>query len=404
LLLAAVLLGLVALDFFRPAPRSQGTPHRSGPVLEFDLADREPYLNFIPTRSTGRYATYRFGLILPREADPQNPGTHKRLTYREDGATNNTCVRVDGQDVLYGQSPGHNDPPSLEEDRSHHYWATRWRFPGDILVTQEVQLVPGAVSDKLDTCLVRYTVHNRGGADHKVGLRVMFDTYIGTNDGVPFVIPGQSGLVTTPRVFPAGDVPDYIEALEKPDPRDPGTVAHLGLAGIHIPGLALEPIDRVVIRSFPGSNFHWDEPITKEEQGKPIQDSCVLIYWAERTMAPGETRHMAFSYGLNAISAPAEGGNLALTAGGSFVVGHDFTVTAYVKAPRPGEKVKLTVQEGLTLVAGQGAEQEVKDKGEYTQVSWRLHSNEEGEYTLSATSRGARATHKVRITGGSLFR
>jgi hypothetical protein len=402
-LLVAVLVGLVALDFFRPAQRSVGIPHRAGPGLDYEVADKELYLEPVHNNLPGRSTTYRFGLVLPRESDPQNPKEHKRLTYQVNGATNNTCVIIDGNDSLYGQPPGHNETPPVE-NRDRHYWATSWRFPDNVLVTQEVQIVPGAVSDKLDTCLVQYTVQNRSNQDHQVGLRVMFDTYIGSNDGVPFVIPGQTGLVTTPRVFQDREIPDYIEALERPDPRDPGTVAHLGLAGIHVPGITFEPIDRVVIRSFPGWNFRWDEPMTKEEQLKPIEDSCVFLYWAERTMRPGDTRHMAFSYGLNAISAPDEGGNLALTAGGSFVVDHDFTVTAYVKNPRPGEKVKLSVPEGLTLLDGQSAEQQVKGGGRYTQVSWRLHSTQEGEFTLSATSRGARVAHKVRITRGSLFR
>ena len=37
----------------------------------------------------------------------------------------------------------------------------------------------------LDTCLVKYKVENRDKSTHQVGLRVLLDTYIGENDGVP---------------------------------------------------------------------------------------------------------------------------------------------------------------------------------------------------------------------------
>jgi hypothetical protein len=271
-------------------------------------------------------------------------------------------------------------------------------------VTQEVQIVPGALSDRLDTCLVRYTVVNRGARERKVGLRVMLDTFIGSNDGVPFAIPGQPGVVTTPRVFRGDAIPDYIEAMERPDPHDPGTIAHLGLRGIHLPGVTLEPVEKVVLCAYRDSNIRWSAELAKEEENKPIKDSSVFLYWAERDMKAGEARHMAFSYGLGTVSAPEESGNLVLTAGGSFVVDNDFTVTAYVKKPEAGEKVRLTLPDGLRLVAGQAPEQGVQPGGDYTQVSWRVHSEKEGPFTVGVeSSRGARAAYRVRISSGRLF-
>jgi hypothetical protein len=402
-LLLIGLAGVFAWDFLSPARTDVGGPgeadSRGG--LRYELTDPEPRLGFIKNPS----GNYRFGLVLLKETDPDNPEQHKRLTYVETGSTNNTCVLIDGHDHLFGQKPGQWSTRP-EEDDKRHYWKSNWYYPADgVLVTQEVQIVPGAQSGLLDTCLVRYTVQNRGTVPRTVGLRVMFDTFIGSNDGVPFTIPGREGLVTKPTTFTDKEVPDYLQALERPDLENPGTVAHMGLRGIEIPGVKFEPIKTLVICPFPDSEARWEVEIDDAAKERTITDSAVLLYWDYREMKPGAVRHMAFSYGLNAISSPEGAGNLALTAGGSFVVGNDFTVTAYVKEPKEGQKVKLRLPDGLSLLPGQQAEKEVAAQGKYTQVSWRVHSDKVGDYALSATSTsGARASYKIKITPASLFR
>ncbi len=50
--------------------------------------------------------TMRFGLVMLREKDPKHPDRLKKLTFDEWGRTNNTCLRVDGKDYLFGQPPG----------------------------------------------------------------------------------------------------------------------------------------------------------------------------------------------------------------------------------------------------------------------------------------------------------
>ena len=74
-------------------------------------------------------------------------------------------------------------------------------------------------------------LENKDKAQHTVGIRVMIDTLIGANDGVPFLVPGLSGLVKDKRDFATPrEVPDFIQALEKPFDADQliatvGTVA-----------------------------------------------------------------------------------------------------------------------------------------------------------------------------------
>lgn len=50
----------------------------------------------------------RFGIVYPRLRDPRNAGKPKLLTRAERGITNNTCVRIDHVEGLFGRElPGH---------------------------------------------------------------------------------------------------------------------------------------------------------------------------------------------------------------------------------------------------------------------------------------------------------
>ena len=68
----------------------------------------------------------------------------------------------------------------------------------------------------------------------------MIDTMIGDNDGVPFTVPGLPGLVTTFADFrQPKEIPDFIQALEVPNLRNPGTIAHMTLVKV---GLSNRPV------------------------------------------------------------------------------------------------------------------------------------------------------------------
>lgn len=46
----------------------------------------------------------RFGLTMTPDADPQGHGGVKRLTFSEQGLTNNTCIQLDGDQNLFGET------------------------------------------------------------------------------------------------------------------------------------------------------------------------------------------------------------------------------------------------------------------------------------------------------------
>lgn len=412
LLLALVLVAVLALDLIAPGrsvggggPRDTGSSTVTISEGAYqDLADSEPR---IMTEFTDRA---RFGLLMLKERDPENPAKNKRLFYDEKGNSNNVCFKLEGQEHLFGQAPGvYLKNYKLTKHKDRYRWTSVMDYPEKVRLTQIVEILPNQQTRVLDTCLVRYTIENFSNSPRKVGLRVMLDTFIGANDGVPFRIPGESDFLKTMKVFGQKDIPDYVQAWENPDLKNPGTVAHLGLKNFEIPKANIEPILEMVICRFPNNTeqrWKWDYTPMNEPIGEK-GDSCVVLYWEERTMNPGEKRDMAYSYGLNAISGISTGGSsgLGLTAGGSFRPGGQFTLTATLTNPTAGQKVTLELPgKGVALAPGEQATQTLDPRGaEQAQTAWKIKCQETGEFDLVVTSGALKSVYRVKITNRSLF-
>ena len=70
----------------------------------------------------------------------------------------------------------------------------------------------------LNTCLVRYKIHNKDPKrTHSVGLRVLMDTCIGLNDGVPTDDRGGGmGLISGRKAFqrPMNEGVELLNAIQ----------------------------------------------------------------------------------------------------------------------------------------------------------------------------------------------
>lgn len=381
-LLAAGLVGVLVRDA-RWDPATAGGGGSDEKVVELPI-DPVPLLEarFDPQN--------RFGLVLPRELDAW--GKPKRLTYSEIGGTNNTCVRVDGEDRIFGFAPGEwrvreAEPPRRADGKAVQGRICVWEYVTDqVLVTQTVEIVPGEQTSAsaerrfLDTCRVVYRIENRDRKSHNIGLRFLLDTYIGSNDGVPFTIPGVRTLCDTMYDFPRpSEVPDFIQALESGDIDKPGTVAHLTLqlgGGIEAPSRVLLSQWRNVVA--------WDVPGVAMDK-----DSGVTMYWPEESLGPGKSRSVGFALGLGNLTSGGSG-RLALTLGGRYEPGREFTVTAYVRDPAPGQTLKLELPPGLQLSGGE-AEQTVPplpalSTNRNSPVTWRVRAVRPGTHTLTVRS------------------
>ncbi|HEY7329196.1 MAG TPA: hypothetical protein VH592_16250 [Gemmataceae bacterium] len=361
--------------------------------------------------------TMRFGLLAK---DSERPDRTKKLTFDEHGLSNNTVIRFDRREYIFGQPPGEwSDIKSKLQGetagRPREGLASIWSVAnGRLRVTQEVEIVPGTQSRRLDTCLVRYLLENRDALPHRVGIRFMLDTFIGGNDGVPFTIPGASGLCDTKMSFSSPNlVPDFIQALEKDDLRNPGTVAYLQFRignNIESPGRVLLggwpnlELRKRGIRSAQAQLTGWEVPfISMKEQIGPSEadDSAVTMYWNEQMLEVGASRVVGFTYGLGNVDTRESGGHLLLTVGGRLVPNAEFTLTALVHDPKPGESVTLDLPAGIEAEGQQKTQMVPPVPASASRpdspITWRLRVSKDGRYELSVRS-STGATQKLSLT------
>jgi len=437
IIILLALLGAVLHDFLLPAESEGQDLLDSKPRLSLKFLDGEPPKDKIGVPPE----IMSFGVTV---ADLDGRGPGKRLMYDDKGfgRTNNVCVKIDGQEYLFGYPKiviqegrpmqaakpvgawlKKSEPLGTGRIGTRSTWRIGGLPPGDlgIDVTQTVELVAGEQSRLLDTVLVRYEIVNAGGRAREVGIRFLLDTYIGANDGVPFTIPGRGGLCATSERFEGDSVPNYIQAVENPDLSKPGTIAHLQFRT----SLPLEVPSRVLLGGYPDKPLQeppvnekrangwltgWDVPFVSihevekipAERGKAhLPDSAVTIYWDAKKLAPNEKRDVGFTYGLGELA--SDDGRLALTVGGQTVRGGEFSLTALRREPKAGEHLTLRLPPGDKLELLSPAEQQVpkveagSDRPVST-VTWRVRGRRRGQFPVVVeSSEGIRQTKLIRI-------
>jgi hypothetical protein len=420
------LLGIMGRDFMQ---REEPIPDYDDVALAEPEIDKDPRV--ILMYQSLQPLSFKFGLLAK-----DSQGKTKKLTYMEtpkDGKdlvhTSYPSVLVDGKSHRPGRWPVQSGrwlperlteaPQDLAKDSRGEHEGKRlaWLFNKPrVRFTQTTEIVagqPDPVTYKrmLDTCLIQFTVKNEDSVPHKIGLRFLLDTYIGTNDGVPFYVPRKDRpLIDTMEEFPsAGNptLPDYIQALETGKLDDKAsTVARVGLkvgGGLEQPthvSLTHYYEFRCGLRGDP-KDGDWEDDVYKIPmmtiKGDPsnasdvlkVPDSMVVLYWDEKELKPGEERKMGFTYGLGQL-ASAEGGKFAISVPTKVYATDDFSVTALVSDPIAGQTVELSLPKGVELVAG-SARQEVPPvpagaASTNSSVTWQVRAPKAGTFRLTVRS------------------
>jgi hypothetical protein len=251
--------------------------------------------------------TAQFGLLaLDRESKSF------ALTYDSEGNTNLTTLRIDKKRVVFGSNQGEwirrrefLDPGPNKTARLGIQ--SQWLFrESPLKVTQILEIVRSSDKGPPDTCLVGYVITNTGKEKLEISFNVIIDTMIGKVDDNFFAFPtvdGSGKYVRHTRVFAQRKLRqlDYVKASEDADREQRDRTAYFSLMW----GKGLEPPTRFVIQNWddlhnPDADLPgYDHP---ERMGKEWKDSAVSICWSGLSLGPGESRMLAYAYGLGKVS------------------------------------------------------------------------------------------------------
>ena len=346
-------------------------------------------------------ATVFMPMPMPPPMDPEEPPTvavtfHTRTKFgiervatREDkrlpigkltsstrGISNRTTVRIDGETRELGTGARRLDSAERPGLRAipDRCWVHGWDYPSKVRVTQAVMLLTDDDTKRTESVMVRYLIENHDEEQaHSVALRFLLDTHVGDVDGVPFLVPGRRRLLAEAHELRGDKVPCFIQALERTNLSDPGTVATLTLRSADplVSGRAmLEPADRIIITGYPEAD-DWE--IEKSEFRD--RDSCVALYWSEQRLAPGKQRVVGFLYGQGTLfTGQAGGAELAVSYGPKPLLGMDFDIVAWVKDPAAGQLATIELPaECMKLADPKTVSQPVRGgPGSLVPISWRV--------------------------------
>lgn len=227
------------------------------------------------------------------------------------------------------------------------------------ILTEKTLTIVDTVTGQPDTVEIVYTLTNEDSRNHTVGLRIMLDTLIGTNDGAPVFIPGQP-LSNFEQTYQGPTVPDFWYAFENNSVLNPGLVVQGTLAGFN----ATRP-DRFAVGFWPSVNggpynYVTDPTLAYADPTGTFSDSCVLMWFNPRTMVPGESVTYTTYYGLTSpttcedvLAVNLNAPNQLVTDGCAEWDPNPFSVALGVQnttgGPVTGIEAEITLPPGLVL-------------------------------------------------------
>ena len=300
--------------------------------------------------------------------------------------TSVTTIRIDGADYTHKNLSQNvlEGYPVIDSNRN----TTKWTVTDNIVFTQYLTLVSPLSNNVYDTVEIKYEVTNNDSNSHAVGLRIMLDTMLGSEDGAPFRVP-EVGAITYESEF-SNTIPPYIDIFDYLT--NPTVQAKATFVNKMPDRLLLANWTKIVKTS-------WDYEINPEDpflnsDGNP--DTSIAAYWYPEDISPNTTKTYVMYYGLNAMTVIVNGNFAsAISAPDKLqcdsdnnLVPNPFVSTLYIEnsgnAEIKGATATLTLPTGLSLLSGEFT----KNLGDFQpneqkQISWNISADIESAGNLN---------------------
>ncbi len=253
---------------------------------------------------------------------------------------------------------------------------------GPLEVLQRIEFAISSTTGYRDSARIIYRVTNISEEPQQVGLRIMLDTLLGSNDGAPFRF-GEEAILDDAQYWHEA-LPEFWQAFDAL--REPRVIAQGTLIGPDV----TRP-DRIVFSnwgSFADGLWEIDFRPGREfmRLGEFELDSAVGLYWEPRLLMPGESRTYVTGYGMGGLSISAGELSLGLTSPATVALGSDgkakIPVVAYLENTGVGIGrdlvMTLRVPKGMSFVSGSQASKTIGylRPNRSTQASWELEADQ----------------------------
>ncbi len=319
--------------------------------------------------------------------DPQRDTDHnKHLIYGGDNPwTSYTTVRIGNKNWVFGGETDRRagrageygrviQEPTVVDNTIQSAWQL-----GPVEVWQILHFARSSTTGLMDTARIEYQVKNTDEVSHMVGLRLMLDTMLGSNDGAPF--RAMEREIFTDTVFYSYEMPEFWQAFDSIS--NPQVISQGTLKG---PDITVP--DRVYFTNW-GSladdlwEFDFEPYRDFKRKGEFELDSAIALFWNQKALAPGESRSYVSYYGLGGVTITS--GDLILGVTAQYQITADaegfqtFPVIAYIENDGSGKamdvQAEIKLPPGLKLVGS--AEDAIKalgnlEVGETIQTGWQL--------------------------------
>lgn len=177
----------------------------------------------------------------------------------------------------------------MKYDEENRIISSKRTYNQTITVEQRLSLIKNNATNREDVVEIRYIITNHSPIVQNVGLRIMMDTMLGSNDAAPFRVPG-TGSVTTETEFRGLRIPQIWQAFESL------TNSSVVSQGTFYKDYKNKP-DAVQFTNW-GNVYRmdWDYTVKK---GSANGDSAVSVIWDEKDILPLQKKEYVTYYGLS---------------------------------------------------------------------------------------------------------
>jgi len=222
--------------------------------------------------------------------DPNYPqDDNKNILNNKNFGSTFILVSVDGYLARFGSSKGKTVKFSF---KVNNQIVSSWKFQG-VLFTQYLSIHNGSYSGNNNLVKVKLIVENKAPADKKIGLRVVVDPNLGSDDGNSLFVT-ESGDLKSGKAFYAGKgFPGFLFGCDRP------YLSYANFA-LNLYGKNLVMPDKLYVGSKRYSEMDNTLDISRDSSfsGSFKGKSSVAMVWNPKSFYSGQKDGIAYSVGL----------------------------------------------------------------------------------------------------------